>query len=416
MMKLYKIALRNISRNKRRSLLSGTAIAIAGFAIVFLFGFLGGMVNDMEQNLWTYITGAVRVRHSDFDRYERLNPMHLAVPDYLAVLDDIESDPAVSAVSPRINFPGRIPIGGIGSDEKVNVMGMGVDFSREAFYQDYDRTLIEGRLPAAGTREALVGRGLASKLGAGLGDKFTVLSQSGSRGSNAYTFTVVGVISLPMPGLEKTMVQVPLDTAQRFLWLPDQVQEILIKVDTKIDSPKAVAARLSETLSSMVPLNVLNYKEVNGMAAMIDLAVKIYDVIGIIFFLLASTVIINTTIMVIFERMKEIGTLGAMGMTGKQLVRLFFFESLFISIAGSIVGILLGMALTAYLGNVGFDAMAKAMEGMDSMGIGSVIYPVLNFKSTVMVFIYSLIVTGIATWWPSRRAAKITPVEALRHA
>ena len=415
-MKLYKIALRNISRNKRRSLLSGSAIAIAGFAIVFLFGFLGGMVDDMEQNLWTYITGAVRVRHSDFDKYERLNPMHLAVPDFESLLAEIETDPAVSAVSPRINFPGRVPLGGIGSDEKVNVMGMAVDFSREVFYQDYDRTLIEGRLPGAGMREALVGRALAEKLGLDLGGKFTVLSQSGSRGSNAYTFTIVGMISLPMPGLEKTMFQIPLDTAQRFLWLPDQVQEILIKVDPSIDSPKTVAKRLSGTLSSEVPLNVWDYKEINGMAAMIDLAAKIYDVIGIIFFLLASTVIINTTIMVIFERMKEIGTLGAMGMTGKQLVKLFFFESLFISIAGAVVGIILGMGLTAYLGKVGFDAMAKAMEGMDSMGIGSIIYPVLNFKSTVMVFVYSLIVTGLATWWPSRRAAKITPADALRHA
>ena len=414
-MKIYKIALRNIARNKRRSLLSGTAIAIAGFAIVFLFAFLAGMTNDMEQNLWTYMTGAVRVRHSDFDKYERLNPMHLAVPDFESLLDIIEADPAVTATSPRINFPGRVPIGGIGSDEKVNVMGMGVDFDREASYQDYGRTLVEGRLPEAGTREAVVGRALAEKLGIGMGGKFTVLSQSGSRGSNAFTFTVVGMISLPMTGLEKVMFQVPLDTAQRFLWLPEQVQEILIKVDKKVDSPKAVAARLGEILSSDVPLNVWDYKEVNGMAAMIDLAVKIYDIIGIIFFLLASTVIVNTTIMVIFERMKEIGTLGAMGMTGRQLVKLFFLESLFISIVGALVGIAIGIGVTAYFGVVGIDAFAKAMEGMDSMGIGAILYPVLNFKSTVMVFVYSLIVTGLATWWPSRRAAKITPVEALRH-
>ncbi len=414
-MKLYKIALRNISRNKRRSLLSGSAIAIAAFAIVFLFAFLAGMVDDMEQNLWTYMTGAFRVRNFEFDKYERLNPMHLAIPDYEILVQDIENDPAVTAVSPRINFPGRIPIGGIGSDEKVNVMGLGVDFSREVSYQDYERTLIEGRFPEAGSREALIGRALAEKLGVDIGGKFTVLSQSGSRGSNAYTFTVVGILSLPMPGLEQTMVQVPLDTVQRFLWLPDQVQEILVKVDEKSASPKAVAVRLSESLTSGVVLNVLEYKEVNGMAAMIDIAVKIYDIIGVIFFLLASTVIINTTIMVIFERMKEIGTLGAMGMTGKQLVKLFFLEALFISIAGALVGIAGGMILTGYYSKVGFDAMAEAMEGMDNMGIGTVIYPVLNFKSTVMVFVYSVIVTGLATWWPSRRAAKITPVEALRH-
>jgi putative ABC transport system permease protein len=413
-MKLYKIALRNIVRNKRRSLLSASAIAVAGFTIVFLFGLLAGMVDDMEDNLFTYLTGAVRVRNAGYDKYERLNPLHLSLPDYESLLDEIRSDPAVSAVSPRISFPGRVPIGGISSDEKVNVMGTGVDFSLEQKYQDYERTLIRGRLPESGTREALLGRALAEKLGIDIGGRFTVLSSSGTRGSNAYTFTVTGILALPIPGLERTTVQIPLDTAQRFLWLPAQVQEIFIKVDEKISSPKEAAARLSESLSSGVPLSVLSYKQINGMAGMIDLAVKIYDLIAVIFFLLGSTVIINTTIMVIFERMKEIGTLGALGMTGKQLVRLFFLEALFISIAGALFGIFIGMGVTAYYGTVGFTAMEKAMDGMDSMGLGSIMYPVLNFKSTVMVFIYSLIVTGIATWWPSRRAAKIAPVDALR--
>ena len=414
-MKLYRIALRNIARNKRRSLLSGSAIAIAGFAIVFLFAMLQGMLNDMQSNMWTYMTGAVRVRNADFDQYERLNPLHLAVPDVERLIDEIEADPAVTVVSPRISFPGRVPVGGITSDRKVNVMGLAVDFNREVDYQDYKRTLVDGRLPVMGSREAAVGRGLAAELEMGLGDKFTVLSQSGSRGSNAVTYRIVGLLSLPVPGLEKLMVQVPLDTAQRVLWLPDQVQEILIKVDEGIASPAETAGRLAAVLKADVPLNVWDYKQVSGMAAMMELAANIYDVIGIIFFILASTVIINTTIMVIFERMKEIGTLGAMGMTGRQLVRLFFLESLFISMAGAVFGILAGIGVSAWLGKVGFGAWSRAMEGMDTMGFSTVIYPVLNFRSTILVFLYSVIVTVLATWWPSRRAAKITPVEALRH-
>ncbi|OQX29609.1 MAG: hypothetical protein B0D92_02775 [Spirochaeta sp. LUC14_002_19_P3] len=412
-MKLYKIALRNISRNKRRSGLSAAAIAIAAAAIVFLFAFFAGMLNDMRTNMWTYLTGAVRVRHSDFDKYERLNPVHLAIPGYDALLKDIMADPAVRAVSPRINFPGRVPVGE--GTEKINVMGVGVDFALEAKYQDYEATLTEGSLPRMGTREALIGRALAAKLDAGIGGKFTVLSQSGSRGSNAYTFTVVGILDLPIAGLETLMVQVPLDTAQRFLWLPGQVGEILLKVDPQVDSPEDAALRLGKGLKSEVPLNVWDYKQVNGMAAMMDLAASIYDITAIIFFLLASTVIINTTIMVIFERMNEIGTLAAMGMKGSQLVRLFFLEALFIGIIGSLTGIAIGMAVAGYFGGAGLNLFSDAMEGMDTMGMGSVIYPVLNFKSTVMVFVYSVLVTGLATWWPARRAAKVTPVEALRY-
>ncbi len=414
-MKLYKIALRNIARNKRRSLLSGSAISIAGFAIVFLFATFAGMMDDMRCNLWTYMTGTLRVRNAAFDKYERLNPLHLAVPDPDRLLETILNDPSVTAVSPRINFPGRVPVGGIGSDRKVNVMGQAVDFDLEVSYQDYDKTLVDGRLPVMGSREALVGRQLAAELEMGIGDKFTVLSQSGSRGSNAVTYEIVGILVTPMSSLDKVMVQVPLDTAQRVLWLPDQVQEILIKLENDGDSAKTVAERLGAALKSEVDLNVVSWRQVNGMAAMMDLASRIYDIIAIVFFLLASTVIINTTIMVIFERMKEIGTLGAMGMTGNQLVKLFFLEALFISVSGAIIGILVGMALVAYTGQVGIGAFSKAMEGMDTVGFSTVFYPRLNFNSTVLVFIYSVVVTGLATWWPSRRAAKITPAEALRH-
>ena len=416
-MTLYRIALRNIGRNRRRSFLSGIAVAIAGCAIVFLFGLMAGMLNDMKTNLWTNITGAVRIRNADFDKYERINPMHLAIPKYTSLLKTIQEEPGVTGISPRINFPGTIPVGEIADNNKINAMGVGLDFSTELSYQDYDRGLVDGKLPEMGTREAAMGAGLAKKLGKGVGDKFTVLSQSGTRGSNAYTFTITGILSFPVTALENQVFQVPLDTAQRFLWLPDQVQEILVKVAPKGKfSPKEVAASLNKKLISSVPLNVLEYREINGMAGMMDVAGTIYDIIAIIVFLLASTVIINTTIMVIFERMREIGTLAAMGMTGKQLVKLFFYEALTICVVGSLIGIALGMGITAYLGKVGFSAMKQAMDEMGAdMGFSSIIYPVLNFRSTVLVFVYSLAVTAAATWWPSRRAAKILPMEALRY-
>ena len=417
-MNLYKIACRNIGRNRRRSILSGSAVAIASSAIVFLFGLMGGMLNDMKNNIWTYFSGAVRIRHAGFDKYERLNPMHLNIPNYEGVLETILEESEAAVLSPRINFPALIPRGGISSKQKFRATGQGVDFGLEVDYQNYSETLIEGRLPKMGTRETVLGRALASKLGVSIGDKFTVLSRSGTRGSNAFTFTVTGLLQLPMAGMDGTLFQIPLDTAQRFLWLPGQVQEILVKVDTDSSiNPKAMAAMLKAKIESSVPLSVKHYKEVNGMASMMEMAVRVYDLIAIVVFLLASTVIINTTIMVIFERMREIGTLAALGMTRAQLVKLFFYEAITICVIGSFIGIAIGIAITGYLGKVGFSAMADALKNLDaSAGFGSTIYPVLNFKSTVLVFVYSLLVTALATWWPSRRAAKIAPVDALRQA
>jgi putative ABC transport system permease protein len=135
-------------------------------------------------------------------------------------------------------------------------------------------------------------------------------------------------------------------------------------------------------------------------------------VIALVFFLLASTVIINTTMMVIFERMREIGTVAAMGMTPQEIVRLFFLEAFYIGAIAAFVGVVLGIAVTIPLSKTGID-LTQSMGGVD-LEINPVIYPRLNIRSTVFVFFYSTAIASLASFIPSRRAAKIEPVEALR--
>ncbi|MBA7549417.1 hypothetical protein ES705_41898 [subsurface metagenome] len=103
-MKLSKIALRNIARNKRRSLLSIVAIAVAAMSIAFLFSFLEGYKNDLADNLHTYYSGEIRVRHKDYGKNEYLNPLHLRIESFNDVIEEIEKNDAVEAVSPRISF------------------------------------------------------------------------------------------------------------------------------------------------------------------------------------------------------------------------------------------------------------------------------------------------------------------------
>jgi len=146
---------------------------------------------------------------------------------------------------------------------------------------------------------------------------------------------------------------------------------------------------------------------------MIEMANTAYTIMAFIFFLLGSTVIINTTMMVIFERMREIGTLGALGMHGKELVGLFFLEGMFISIIGTFIGVLAGIGFTMILGKTGID-MTEAMQGLD-FEISGMVYPKLSMGKTVFVFFYSVIIASLATLIPSRKASKIEPVEALRY-
>ena len=126
-MKLSKIAFRNIMRNKRRSILSGSAIAVAAASIVFLFALLNGMTIDLSNNIQTFYTGTVRIMHEEFEKNKKLNPMHLTVKnpgELICLIKEIKTD---AEISERITFPTRI----YRENSYFNAMGIGVRFPDE---------------------------------------------------------------------------------------------------------------------------------------------------------------------------------------------------------------------------------------------------------------------------------------------
>ena len=177
---------------------------------------------------------------------------------------------------------------------------------------------------------------------------------------------------------------------------------------------KAFAEKVRGILAGMdrENLSVQVWTRVGIAAGYMRFARSAYDVIALVFFILASTVIVNTTMMVIYERMREIGTVAAMGMTPREIVRLFFLEAFYIGVIAAFIGVMLGIGITIPLSKVGID-LTQSMQGVD-MEINPVVYPQLNIRSTVFIFFYSTIIASLASFIPSRRAAKIQPVEALR--
>ena len=407
-MKMSRIAFRNLFRNGRRSLLSIIAIAVAAFSITMLFSVLEGIKVDVRHNAWNYESGEVRVRNADFDRYEHLNPTQYVVPDYARIVERLQAKPGVSQVSPRINVPGAAFRDG----RQIAGRGIGVDLELERQYQDLESIVAEGRLPEPGTSEAILGRGLARDLGVELGGQATFMTQTRLRTSNAFTVDVVGIAEFPMAGMNQSTFMLPFESAARYLRMGDGASEILVKSGNgdldRLTEEVREAARESEVEG----LSVTQWTEVSGGWAYLQMADVVYSIIALIFFILGSTVVINTTMMTIHERTREIGTLGAMGMHGRELVRLFFTEAAYLGLAGSFVGVLMGIGVTIPLQHVGID-FGDAME-MANMDISSVLYPVLNLRSTLVVFLYSSAVAMAASVFPARRAAKLKPVEALR--
>ena len=403
-MKLSRIAYRNIGRNKRRSILSGIAIGVAAMAIVILFSLLNGMQADLATNLQDFYSGMVRIRHAEYDENELLSPLHLRVEDADERVEELEAMPEVSAVSPRISFPASIYENG----ETYSARGMGVDMVREVDYARLDGYLIDGTLPAPGAREVVLGYVLADRLGVGVGDQLTILTLTMRRSSNAMTFEVAGTVRLPVEGLNTQLVMAPIDTVRELVRMEDAASEILVKLDNERDAP-AVAEALRASWDG--GLRIVTWDEIPSSYAFIQWARNIYNGIAAFFFVLGSTVIITTTMIVIFERMREIGTIAAMGMTGNEIVRLFFLESLFIALIAAAVGVAVGSGFSLLLGEMGID-LGESLEGID-IELGADIYPQWNPVTAAIVYVYSVAITALATYFPSRRAAKIEPVEAL---
>jgi putative ABC transport system permease protein len=408
-MKVSKIAFRNIKRNKRRSILSGSAIAVATMMIVLMFSMINGMLIDIEWNVTSYVTGHVRVRNIEYDKNEMFNPLHLNISGAEQRIREIDAIPEVSIVAPRITFPGMVYRG----EDSYKMQGVGVDFTKELEFQNLAEHVVKGRIPEAGRNEVLMGFGLADNMGLSIGDKFTVLTNTVYRGSNGMTFTVVGLVNFVISGMNTTTFMAPIDRVQRLVKANDAVTELLIKIPDG-DNTKTAAAAVQAVLDrdGSSELIAKPFQELSFTYSWIELAQRIYDVMALVFFILASSVIINTTMMVIFERMKEIGTIGAMGMTGGEIQKLFFLEAFYIGLIGALAGVILGIGLTIPFSITGID-LSSAMEGID-FDISNIIYPRLSLRSTLFVYIYSVAISSLATILPTRKAAHIEPVEALR--
>jgi len=408
-MKLGKIAWRNIRRNTRRSILSMSAVGIAAMTFVFMFSMIEGMKQDVAYNLHTFVTGEVRIQHGEFEKYKHLNPLHLGIERYTELTERLDSMEEVDMISPRIKFPTAIYKEG----STYNAQGQGVDFEREAEYQALEQYIVKGDMPRNGENEVLVSDGLAKEMNLNLGDNFTLLTQTRGRGMNAITFKITGLTHYDFDGLNSSFFQAPLDRVQYFLRMDESVSEILIKLNSNY-SAETFASRLDTTLTewNRPELIARMWKDISQTYSFVVMADAIYFIIALMFFLLGSTVIINTMMMTIYERRKEIGTISAMGMTGPEVVRLFFLEAFYIAAIGSCAGVLIGIGITYPTTIYGLN-FGAAMEGVD-MEISQSLKPVLNLKSTVFVFLYSTFIASIASFIPSRKSAKVKPVEALR--
>jgi putative ABC transport system permease protein len=419
-MNIPLIAWRNLFRNKRRSLLCLSAIGVATLSIVFMFAVIEGMRFDQRATAQRFTTGEARLRNPGYEQYQFTYPEEFLIPDYQGVLAALKRLPELSDHSGRLQFPAQVAVSwqkvnpGTTAeynlfDQTVAAVIVGLDFPVDTDFFSMQPFLVKGgRLP--GENEVVVAEGFAKKNGINVHDTIFIFAGNDSR-----RLTVSGLVSLPVSQLGQKAVYLPLMTAQELLARDNQATEILLRFkDPARLSANIAAVKQALGQSGRDALEVKAWDEIGFVSAYLDMASATMNLVALFFFVIATTVIVNTTMMVIYERMREIGTLRALGMTGRQMISLFFMEAFFLSLAAAVLGVAVGSALVLPLSISGLDLGKLADVGKMNLSLSNVIYPQINLSSTLFVLVYAVVVASVITFIPTRRAASIEPVEALR--
>jgi putative ABC transport system permease protein len=417
---ILKMAFRNIGRNKRRTILSASAISIAIMLVVIMRGFIGGLSDSMFDSLTKIETGHIKIENTKYYEKEDMMPLEYTVngfkgEGYEKMLPILKSVKGVKTIIPRIKFGVLLSFGG----KSVSVMGIGVDPVEESTITPYDKLMVKGEYLKTdnNAKSIIIGSGLADKLGIKLGEKLTIVSRTAFDSLKGMTFTVMGIFKYGISTLDEKLFYIPIGSAGRLLEMSDGVSELIIMVD-KPENAEKIASDIKDKLqkqegeSNAPHYAVIPWQKQEGFS-LIKTGQKIYSYIYLGFLILASTVIINTTMMVIFERTREIGTISALGMTGGQIVLLFTLEAAIVSAVGSLLGTLVGGGFDLLLSKVGVNLYALRGGTIDLMST-DIIYPRFDLLLLLWSFLFGVIVASVIAYVPARRAAKIEPVEALR--
>jgi ABC-type lipoprotein release transport system permease subunit len=403
-----QLAWRNIWRNKRRTAIILTAVVIGIWSMILLGSLMRGMAAGMIQNGIATLTGHIQVHHQGY----RDDP---------AVENSITDPAAVEAairktMPPGTLWAGRVRVNAVASNARHSsgVTLVGIDPGPEAKISFIGSAVSRGKYLSPDDKNGIiVGEALLDKFETKLGRKLVLMSQNTDREIASRAFRIVGVFKAEMEATEKQYVFVNRSQGQKMLELENAISEISIIFPDKPDHPDAYQ-RLKTALQGrnfevhtwreLLPFQMAYLKILDGFMWIWYLVVFVAMGFGIV----------NTTLMAVYERMREFGLLKALGMKPWWIIREVLTESLLLLITGLAIGNFLAFVSILILSGSGIDLSALA-AGAEYAGMTRVIFPAVAVKDLLMSNFIVLILGILVSAYPAVKAAKFTPVEALAH-
>ncbi len=409
-MSLTHLALRNTRRRPGRSLLTMFAIAIAVAAATFMDAYMVGAYEGFFESYVRIEAGHVKVIPQMAVDRVRLIPLDDGLSDVDSMLSVIESVDGIKQVSPRIRFGVLLD----GEEGAIPALGTAVTPSREHDLMELDEWVSEGRVPADGAEETMIGCELAEKLGLKIGDELFFVASSSYGGLGPGVYTITGIFRSGISMLDRRTFFVPLAPAQYQLAMEDRAIEITIALDGGMEAAIPVAAELQDAINAagFVDVVAVPWQEYGSMYEMMGPA-RVFSVIMMgLLGIIALTTVVNTVLMSVMERTREIGALRAMGFDRRTITRMVITESALVGIVGTFIGLVSGMVVSIWLGHKGID-FTEIVKHID-IPMNMVFYPKANIFTGLRASLLGLIVAIMAAWYPARVAARLEPAKALR--
>jgi len=403
-----QLAWRNIWRNPRRTTVILVAVIIGIWSMIFLGALMRGIAVGMVKNGIATLTGHIQIHRTGY----RDDPAIEKSMTNISVVKQALRE----KLPPGALWARRVRVNAIANNARHSsgVTLVGIDPQAEALVSFIGTAISEGRYLGADDANAIVvGRALLEKFETRIGRKLVLMSQDTAQEIASRAFRIVGVFRAEMETTEKQFVFVTRASAQKMLGLGDGISEIAVLLPPGHENLDAC-----EKFKASLPSDRFEIHDWRELLPFQTAYLRILDGFMWFWFLVVFVAmgfgIVNTTLMAVFERMREFGLMKALGMKPWWILREVLVESFVLLICGLIVGNILGFLSILALSGSGIDLSALA-AGAEYAGMSRIIYPAIAAKDVMVANLTVLLLGLLVSLYPAIKASRFTPIQALAH-
>lgn len=411
---LFKLGWRNIWRQKRRSVLVMSSAAAGILGVLLTMGFGNGFFGSMVEVMIGSGLGHVQIRPEGYDR-TRKSGMLLPEPERLLGLLENSNLPSWA---PRLEREGLLRAG----SHSQGVQIIGIDPDREAGTSSFGSWVSEGafdfqvdeRDRASGIIGCILGKTTGEKMEVGTGD-WAILSVAGKGGSyNSIRCRITGIFRAPAEPMEKFMVFADRKNLSHLFANSDNQLSYIVMMAPTMEQADELKNQGVQLTQGVPGIEILTYDQMEkGFKQMMDMMDSFSFVSYLVLLAGVALILFDSITMSIYERMREIGILRAIGSRPRMIFWMVIMESTILTLGGSIAGILLGWMITLYFQYTGLDLSAFS-AGLESFGgMGSVIHPYIRWSDVYQGLIVALLVSIVSGIFPARKAIRMSPIKAI---